>query len=236
MFVPAGVAATACTADAQAAVGLTLLDAAANATMVNAGAASCSLAAARRRVLAVTAIPANCSTSATSRVSVTFLTSIIVPAGGNAGLALSAINALTFASYEALTAALSAASGCPAAAFVYASTTTASACGSAASDGAVCRLPDAAPAAGVNTNAIIGGVLGGFAALAIFVAAVLITRGACVCCCGAGSCCPRLPRKQPSHAAVLGHSLKLQSFFSLHFMNVCRALADRLVRRYFLCG
>jgi hypothetical protein len=121
-----------------------------------------------------------------------------VPPAGSATTALAAINALTAASYDAVLAANAAASGCPAASFVYAGTSVTAACGTSPTNASSCTLPGSSAAA-PNVGAIVGGVLGGFAAFALFVALVAAARGACACC---GPCCPRAGQNEPMPPGV----------------------------------
>ena len=190
MLAPAGAAASACSSAAQAAAASEVVGTATNATSAaSGGAVSCSSAPARRRAQAA---PANCSsTGGAALVAVTYTVPVIVPPSGNADAAFGAINALTAADFAALAAVLGAGSNCPAASFSFKRSVTTAACGSVAVGGATCALPGSgATAAEYNAGAIIGGVLGGAAALAIFVALVLAASGRCACC---GPCCPQAP-------------------------------------------
>ena len=138
------------------------------------------------------AVPSVCAYT-TSAAYVTYLVPVIVPPSGSATTALAAINGLTAASYSAVLAANAAASNCSAASFVFAGTTATAACGTGATNASSCTLPGSS-AAVVNVGAIIGGILGGCAALALFVALVAAARGACACC---GPCCPRASKDAP---------------------------------------
>jgi hypothetical protein len=168
----------------------------ANQTTANGGAVSCSVrtVSGRRNVQAV---PSVCDYTAISGY-VTYLVPVIVPPSGSATTALAAINGLSAASYGAVLAANAAASGCPAASFVYAGMSATAACGTGATNASTCTLPGNSAAA-ANVGAIVGGVLGGVAAFALFVIFVLVARGACACC---GPCCPRASHNEPMPPGV----------------------------------
>jgi hypothetical protein len=194
VLAPPGVVSTSCSDNAQSAAATAVLSAVANQTTATGGAVSCSFrtVSGRRNMQAV---PSVCAYT-TSSSYVTYLVPVIVPPSGSASTALAAINALTAASYTALFTVNAAASGCPSTSFIYAGTTATAACGTGATNASSCTLPGGS-AATVNVGAIIGGVLGGFAAFALFVALVFVARGACACC---GPCCPR-PRLTEQLAA-----------------------------------
>ena len=214
VLAPPGVVSTSCSADAQSAASTAVLSAVANQTTANGGVVSCSYSVGGRRNMQ--AVPSICAYAASAPASyVTYLVPVIVPPTGSASTALSAINALTAANYNALLAANAAASGCPSTSFFYAGTAATAACGTGATNASSCTLPGSS-AATVNVGAIIGGVLGGFAAFALFVALVFVARGACACC---GPCCPRVDRTAalpagPAAAATPMHTAKAAAVYT----------------------
>jgi hypothetical protein len=188
VLAPPGVASTACSASAQNAAFTVVLSAVVNQTTANGGAVSCAVGAANgRRNMQAAPTAAECALTASPSF-VTYLVPVIVPPAGSATTALAAINGLTEASFNALFAANAAASGCNLTSYDYWGTSTTAACGTGATNATMCALPGGSSAAAANVGAIIGGVLGGFAAFAIFFALVLVARGACACC---GEGCPR---------------------------------------------
>ena len=166
-----------------------MLNAVVNQTTANGGAVSCAVggAANGRRNMQAAPTAAECAFTASPSF-VTYLVPVIVPPAGSATTALAAINALTAANFNAVLAANAAASGCNLTSFRFQNTRTTAACGTGATNATtMCALPGSSAAA-ANVGAIVGGVVGGFAAFAIFVALVLAARGACACC---GEGCPR---------------------------------------------
>ncbi len=164
-----------------------MLSAVVNQTTANGGAVSCAVGAANvRRAMQAAPTAAECAFTASPSY-VTYLVPVIVPPAGSATTALAAINSLTEANFNAVLAANAAASGCNQTSFRFQNTRTTAACGTGATNATMCALPGSSAAA-VNVGAIVGGVVGGFAAFAIFVALVFVARGACACC---GEGCPR---------------------------------------------
>ena len=183
-----GVASTACSISAQNAAATAVLSAVVNQTTANGGAVSCAVggAANGRRAMQAAPTAAECAFTASPSY-VTYLVPVIVPPAGSATTALAAINSLTEANFNAVLAANAAASGCNQTSFRFQNTRTTAACGTGATNATMCALPGSSAAA-ANVGAIVGGVIGGFAAFALFVALVLAARGACACC---GEGCPR---------------------------------------------
>lgn len=181
---PSSVSQLACNADVQSSIYSTIILAATGVTIASAGSeGACVHAASLRRELAARqaqSLPTSCSAATLARTSFSLL--IIVPPGGDAAAAQAAIAS---ASYGSATAALATATGCSATSF-YVTAAASASCGTADAD-TLCSLPTTSPAP-TNVGAIIGGVIGGAAVLALFIAAVLIARGNCPCC---GCACAR---------------------------------------------
>jgi len=186
LLAPAGVASnSSCSFAATAQVAATVLSAATGVTLAYGGEPSCGAAAAARRALQAGSGSSSCSTSSTTGY--IYFVPVIVPLGGSATAAQSAITALSASAFFSTLSILANASGCSAAAFTFGAPIVAAAsCGSAGDSSVPCILP--APTTLLNTGALIGGLVGGGALLIIFVTLVLVLRGCCRRC---GACCPQ---------------------------------------------
>ena len=190
MLLPAAAASTnvSCAAPVASLVYEAVFDAAALATPAANGVNRCAPAGALARMLQSGG--AGCSGA---QQAVIYYVPIVIAPGGSAASALSAVNALTAASFASAANALAASTGCSAAAFAYAGITTTAACGT----GATAAQPQcdlAAFQATPTPDNIFPPLFGSLVAAAfiIFVAAVLALRGNCACC---GTGCPQASTK-----------------------------------------